>query len=46
MRWAVADPYHRIERAQLVVVDISDDAERNSANPCWPRSAGFAGVVS
>jgi hypothetical protein len=29
MRWAVADSYRGIERAQLVVVNIRDDAERS-----------------
>jgi hypothetical protein len=31
MRWAVADAYRGIERAQLVVVNIRDDVERSSA---------------
>jgi hypothetical protein len=30
MRWAVADAYHGIERAQLVVVNIRDDTERDT----------------
>jgi len=29
MQWAVADPYRGVERAQLVVVNIRDDAERS-----------------
>jgi hypothetical protein len=29
MRWALADPYQGVERAQLVVVNIRDDAERS-----------------
>jgi hypothetical protein len=30
MLWAVADAYHGIERAQLVVVNIRDDAEKDT----------------
>lgn len=30
MRWAVAEAYHGIERAQLVVVNIRDDTEKDA----------------
>jgi hypothetical protein len=43
MRWAVADAYQGVERAQLVVVNIRDDDERRTRpKPCSPRWPGSA----
>jgi len=42
MRWAVADTYRGIERAQLVVVNIHDHTEKDNGEALLPRWPDYA----